>query len=452
MLNKKFCFVLLFYILLLSGELQAGALDDIVSVESDGGIKALLIERQQVPVVNINITFKNAGYASDPDGKSGLALLAAKHIEEGYLSRNRELFLDKLDRKGIIVGAGVGIDNLSINIKALSQHVDLALAEVFTMLADPRVDVQGFSRMKEEQLFLIKGANNNPGAIASDNMYRKIFAGMSYENTPYGTKESIENIKSEDIVSYIKRVFNRFGIIISVVGDIDPVNLVKLLDARSAEFSRLSLVKPAVAIPNFNFKDAVQSLDQVSYSDVKVPQSSIIFVQEGVPYKHDDYHTYVMLKALLVGTGLSGGALMEELREKKGYVYGVGIQDIDSELISLAKGSTYTDNTNVNGVLSEMENIYRSLQQGGFINKSLLDIAKKKIVSSYIFSLTNSQTMLSILAKMQLYNISQADVLSFPAKISAVKVCNIKELANRFIAWDNLRIFVAGDLEQIRGS
>ena len=56
---------------------------DIRKVVSDKGIVAWFVPDKSVPLVAMSFAFRNAGSATDPDGKEGLAEMTSGLLDEG---------------------------------------------------------------------------------------------------------------------------------------------------------------------------------------------------------------------------------------------------------------------------------------------------------------------------------------------------------------------------------
>ena len=72
------------------------------------GVRAWYAESNQVPVVDIQISFEGAGYASDPAGKEGRAALAAAAGDQAL--RLLDEIMDDVESESLVVAPLVCLD------------------------------------------------------------------------------------------------------------------------------------------------------------------------------------------------------------------------------------------------------------------------------------------------------------------------------------------------------
>ena len=82
--------------LLLSAALPAAAID-IERVVSPGGIEAWLVRDAKNPIIAVQFSFEG-GTELDPDGKLGLAMLAASTLDEGAGDLTAQAFQGRMER------------------------------------------------------------------------------------------------------------------------------------------------------------------------------------------------------------------------------------------------------------------------------------------------------------------------------------------------------------------
>jgi zinc protease len=75
----------------------------------DNGLKLIVIEHHELPVVAFRLVFKT-GSAFDPSGKAGLADLTAGLLRKGTKSRTATQIAEEIDLVGGSLGAGSGRD------------------------------------------------------------------------------------------------------------------------------------------------------------------------------------------------------------------------------------------------------------------------------------------------------------------------------------------------------
>ncbi|MEO8383425.1 MAG: pitrilysin family protein [Acidobacteriota bacterium] len=186
------------------------------------GLKVMLLERHSTPIVNVALT-ADAGYASDPDAKAGLAALTLDVIDEGTTTRDTFRIVDELDALGAEIATFNTLDLSGIELQALPMNLGKSLdllADVALRPAFPQdmVDLsirQRVARIQQEQ------AQPNSAALrilprllyGTGHAYAKPFTGTGYEKT-------ITPLKRSDLDEWHRRWFVPNNSTVIVTGDV----------------------------------------------------------------------------------------------------------------------------------------------------------------------------------------------------------------------------------------
>jgi zinc protease len=146
-------------------------------------------------------------------------------------------------------------------------------------------------------------------------------------------------IRRTDLVERRDTVFNRATLQITVVGDIDAARAGAAIDAifgplpHGARHPEPADITPAPPTPLI-----VRELPQ--------PQSLVVFAAPGIQDEDPDWVPLAVANYILGGGGFSS-RLMDEVRERRGLVYGVRTGPSVAEHLALIRGSAQTENENV---------------------------------------------------------------------------------------------------------
>ncbi|HYC88923.1 MAG TPA: insulinase family protein, partial [Thermoanaerobaculia bacterium] len=122
------------------------------------GLKVILLERHSTPIVNVALA-ADAGFASDPAAKAGLAALTLDVIDEGTTTRDTFKIVDELDALGSRIGAYNTLDLSVLTLQALPMQLGPSLELFSDVVRNPAfpqdlVDLsirQRIARIKQEQ-------------------------------------------------------------------------------------------------------------------------------------------------------------------------------------------------------------------------------------------------------------------------------------------------------------
>lgn len=131
--------------LILQGFLMAAT---IKYVEIDNlKIPVVFEEDKSLPILNLQLVFKNSGYMKDKK-TSGLASISAKLLNEGTKKLGSTKFAAKLENKAISLHTSNGFETFVIELSSLKDVHEEALKFLKELLEDPNYDKQTLEKVK----------------------------------------------------------------------------------------------------------------------------------------------------------------------------------------------------------------------------------------------------------------------------------------------------------------
>jgi zinc protease len=226
----------------LSGAPAASAMT-IEKIVSPSGIEAWLVREPATPLVALNYAF-HGGTSQDSAEKAGTANLAASLLDEGAGDLDSKAFHERLESRAIDLSFRVGRDYFHGSLRSLTEHREEAFDLLRMALAQPRFDAAAVERVRGQVLAGLKRETTSPNDIASRSWWGTAFPGHPYGRETKGTLESVPRITVDDMRDYVKRVFARNELTISIVGDIDAKTAGHLIDRAFAGLPAKNDLKP----------------------------------------------------------------------------------------------------------------------------------------------------------------------------------------------------------------
>ncbi|MGF1584341.1 MAG: M16 family metallopeptidase [Bacteroidales bacterium] len=290
------------------------SLTDHVVVKLQNSVPVHIKQAGSQPVVRIDMVFR-AGSWWQP--KTLVASTTNAMLSEGTLMSTGEEIANKLDYYGSYLNSSADRDNAFISLYSLTKHLDVVLpqlAEIIKNPSFPEIELQTYLNRRLQSHITEK--------VKVTSIAREKFAMNIYGSRhPYGQVLSVSDfsrISREDLVEFHKQFYSSGNCNIIVTGNFDETTVINNLEALfgnndwsspSASFKKKvikrSSTKKQVFIPK---KDAIQSAVRVG--------------RELFNKKHPDYCGMQVLNNILGGH--FGSRLMQNIREKKGYTYGIG--------------------------------------------------------------------------------------------------------------------------------
>lgn len=381
--------------LLLSGlSLLAAAAQAAIPVErvTAGGIEAWLVEDHRNPIIAVRVAFRS-GAALDPEGREGLAAMAMALLDEGAGDLDSQQFQGRLEDLAIRLWFDADHDSVGGTLQTLTRHRDEAFRLLSLALASPRFDPDAVERVRRQLQSAVRQELQDPDTVARRRLFALLFPQHPYGRPVRGTDASLARITGDDLRGFVRTRLARDALIIGVAGDITRDDLAALLPATFAAL-------PETAAPAAVADVVPVTAGQVTVADMDVPQSAVAFAQAGLKRDDPDYYTALVLNEIVGGGGLTS-VLFEEVRERRGLVYGVYSTLLPLDHAGVWLGGAATGNQRVNETVTVVRETWSRLAAEGVKAEQVAD-AKTHLTGSFPLRFTSSARIAGLLAQLQL--------------------------------------------------
>ena len=410
-------------------------------VISPGGLEAWLVRDHTNPIIAVRFAFRG-GAALDPAGKEGLAEMVSSLLDEGAGELDSQAFQRRLEDLAVRLRFDAGRDTFAGRLRTLSENRDAAFELLRLAVTAPRFDDEPVARIRSQMLARLERQSEDPDVIASRTLSRTLFPDHPYGRPVNGTPRSIAAISTGDLRRFAASRLARGNLVVGVVGDITPADLAPLLDATFGGLSetaaawRLAEVRPAATGKTVVVRKGV-------------PQSAILFGQEGLKRDDRDYYAAYVMNYVLGGGGFTS-RLYSEVREKRGLAYSVYtfLNPLDSAALIL--GGAGTANARVAETLRLVRAEWRRMADG--LTESELADAKTYLTGSFLLRFSSSGRIAAILIGMQLEGLGIDYLDRRNGYIEAVTLDHVNRVARRLLDADRLTVVVVGEPDVLTGS
>ena len=405
----------------------------IEKVVSPAGIEAWLVREQTVPLVSLNYAF-HGGSSQDEAEKSGAANLAADLLDEGAGDLDGNTFHERLESHAIELSFRVGRDEFRGSLRALNEHREEAFDLLRLALTAPRFDADAIERVRGQELSSLRRDTTNPNDLASRSWWQTAFPGHPYGRESKGALETVPRITADDMRDYVRRVFARNELTISIVGDVDAKTAGELIDRAFAGLPAKNDLKPvATASP--------RGLGRRIVINVDVPQAVVTFGGQGIARNDPDFMAAYIVNHIL-GGGSFSSRLYKEVREKRGLAYGVSDSLMWFKRAAVVIGGTATRADRTGDALAIIELETKRMAENGPTADEMA-AAKSFLKGAYALLLDSSSKIAAQLTQIQLDNLGIDYIQRRGAMIDAVTVADAKRVAKRLYGGGML-VTVAG--------
>uniref|UniRef100_UPI00404811D8 M16 family metallopeptidase n=1 Tax=Roseivirga sp. TaxID=1964215 RepID=UPI00404811D8 len=283
----------------------------------DNGVRVYGIENKEVPLVQFNIAIDGGQLLDDPN-KGGVANLLAQMMTKGTKPKTTAQLEEAIEQLGASINVSANTEQITISVNTLSRNYNAVIDLVEEILLEPRWDAAEFALAKQSAISRIRQQEANPNAVAQ-NAYNQLIYGKGNirAQSILGSVESVEAITMDDLKKYYEANISPSVARMHVVGDINTVEtMTSLLDIKSKWLAK------AVNIPSYD-PPASPEQSQVYFYDVpNAKQSVLSFGYPALAATDEDFYPATVMNYILGGGGFAS-RLTQELREGKGYTYGI---------------------------------------------------------------------------------------------------------------------------------
>lgn len=290
-------------------------------IKLDNGSNMFVFNSGDQELVRIEWIFHNLRF--DP-AKPLLNVAVNSMITEGTSSRTSSEIADQIDFYGGFLQVDYGYDTSQVVLFSLNRHLPKTLPVMKDIITDsifPEKELETFIRNQQQKLQVSLQKN--------DIVARRKFNKALYGDTIYGLGADFDDYKTlhrDDMLAHFRQMYQPSNCTIVVAGKIDQSILDMITSSFGSDWINHS-VKADIHQPE------LQPNNEHFYF-IEKPEALQSAIRMGVPMitrQHPDFPALQVLNTVL--GGYFGSRLMANIREDKGYTYGIG-----SGLSSLKKG------------------------------------------------------------------------------------------------------------------
>lgn len=422
------------------GEPKKLSLPEIQSFELSNGLKVVLMEKHNVPLVQMNVIVKS-GIADDPEGKSGLASFTADMLDEGAAGKSSLQLADEINYLGVRISTFSRWHKTGLNLHSPLSKFDDALKIAAEILLRPDFPQSELDRIRKERLTAILQWHDQATTIAGVAFQKFLFGNdHPYGRPTMGNELSLKSFARDDFKNFHAKYFKSNNAYIVVVGDITKDQLVPKLESVFGKWEKGD-------VPVAKLKEAEQVKKRVVYLIDKPgsAQSVISIGRIGTDRLTLDYFPITVMNTILGGSFTS--RLNNNLREQHGYTYGAG-SAFDMRPYAgpfVARSSVQTEVTDKALVefFKELDGITKP------IPSEELTRAKNYVALGYP---DNFQTVAEIAANIEEmidYNLPGDYFNNYIGKVLNVGAGDVSKVSKRYIVPDKMAVVVVGDRSKI---
>ena len=281
------------------------------------GMDLFVVERRELPKVGVTFVTR-AGAIGDPAGTAGVAHMTATQIDMGTATRKALEIEDALGDLGISLAAAAGRESARVSFETLKRNLDPAMAIVADVVRNAAYPSSEFDREKKRHLDTLSQQEKNANAVGARVRSMLAFGpDHPYGHPAQGLPSSVTAITREDLAGYHAKYWKPGSSALVVSGDVTLAEATALANKYFGSWSGGAAPEVAIPAPAPAAPGKIYVVDRQDAAQT--------YVTEFLPApkrQTPDYYTLALADTVFGGGGF-GTRLNLNLREEKGYSYGV---------------------------------------------------------------------------------------------------------------------------------
>ncbi len=414
-----------------------------VEAKLENGLTVLILEDHRTPSVFVQLHISGAGALFEPPSMSGLANATAHMLREGTQSRTSVQIAEEIDRLGATLGAAgsFGSPQVVLSASGLSDNFDSWFALAVDVLLNP-----SFPRDELEKLTQRLRAQLRQQRSAANFLVNERFNHAVYGDHPAATvsptSESLDSLTREALMKWHRERYAPQNSLLAIAGDVRASELIPRLEKWFAGWQQSDVKRNWPPNP-------IAATARKAYL-VHRPnsvQTTVALGNIAIERRSPDYIPMVVMNHIL-GGGVSG-RLFLNLREEKGYTYGVYSNFSAPRYPGpwRAGGNMRTEVTA--GALVEFFKEIRRMRDQTVPSAELED-GKRAIAARFALSLEQPTAILGLAVSRIRFRLPEDYWDTYPAKIMAVTAEDVQRVARKYLDPDVMQLVAVGDALKIQ--
>lgn len=410
---------------------------EVWTMEYENGMRVFGIEDNELPLVQFNIRLRGGLLLDDPE-MPGVANLMAIMMNKGTKNRTPQELEEAIDQLGAGVSIRAGREAIVISGNTLVRNFDDLMEIVSEMMLEPRWDEREFELTKQQVLNQLIQQQGNPNAIAG-NAFNKLIYGegniLSFSTN--GTVESVENITLEDLKMYYSNYFSPSVADVHVAGDVTKAQVRYVLSELENSWEAKEVNFPEIVMPE------IPAESKIYFYDVpNAVQSQIRIGYPALAETDENYYPALVMNYRLGGGGFAS-QFTQELREGRGYTYGIRSGFSGSEIpgpFQISTGVRSNVTLEAIALIKEIMEAY-----GPEFSEMDLQGTKDFLLKSNARAFETLGAKIGMLQNISAYNWTPDYILEREEIVRNMTIDQIQELAQSYANPDRMFYVVVGD-------
>ena len=370
---------------------------------------------------------------------NGISHFVEHMLFKGTRSRSAQHIAREMDAIGGNLDAFTGKETICFSVKALSNHVPIALDVLSDLVLNPTFADVDVERERGVILEEIKIDEDNPDVLVHEIFTQNFWKDQPLGKPILGTTKTVSGLRQNTLFDYHTDRFRAGNMVFSAAGNLDHDEFVS---AVAEKFSTL-----APGIMEFGFESAQVSAPVILRNKRSLEQVQICLGVPSPPITDENRYATLILNTVL-GGGMSS-RLFQTIREERGMAYSI-YSDLspysDTGALCVFAG-TSADKTleMLDLVMAE----FRAMKEAPLTEEELTR-AKEQVKGNILLGLESSGSRMSNLARQEMYFNHFFSVEEVLERLDAVTADQVQTMAQKLFVSERIAVTLLGRLDGLK--
>jgi zinc protease len=412
------------------------AVPAVVSATLPNGIKLLLLENRELPLIRGRVVVRT-GRLLDPPGKPGVAELTGRVLRAGGTRSKTVRQLDEeLENIAASIETSIGEASGQVTFDCLSANVEAVLPLLVEILSEPEFRQDRIDAEKVRLAAELARRDDDAQTVILREMSERIYG----RDTPYGMRlerRHLDGIERADLTAFHQRYFFPANAIVAVQGDFDAEGMKSRLERAFAAWTASQ--PPVPAFPEVRPRPS----PGIFVGRFDIPQTLIAIGQLGGRLDEPDAAALQVMADILGGSLTS--RLSQRLRAQMGWALRNGADWFANYghpgmFVVSAVAKPHAAAQVIRAVLEEIDRI-RTAE----VSRQELDRARDRAVNSYVFQFDHPEKTLDRLLAYEYFGYPRDFAAQRQKALSAVTAADVLRAARQHIRPQDLTVVMIGN-------
>lgn len=406
----------------------------ITESKTSNGIRVISQNMQNFSSVSLGV-WAEVGSRNELESEQGISHLLEHMAFKGTTSRTAKEIAMEIENVGGDINAATSVERTSYFVRMLKNDIEIGISILSDIMQNSIFDPIELDKEKHVIFQELASYRDSPDDSVFENFQSAAYQDQAIGRSILGNRETLINIKSDDLMSYLNKFYHSNNLTIVATGSVDHIQLHNLCELYFESIQAGD--KPSTTKAEYKPSQIRENRD--------IEQAHIIYAFEGCSY-HDDNLYVAHIFSNILGGGMSS-RLFQNIRESRGLAYSV-----------FSFSSSYKD-TGIFGIYSataaDKVNEYSEAVANEILNTEKditdqeIDKAKKQLKAGLLMSSESPVARMNQIARQISIYDRVIDISETLDKIDSIKKEHITNFVSETFKSEKLTISALGAISKL---